>query len=260
MALASSGTISMGGSTSTRSINLELGQSASASISLNDSNARALAGVPSGSISISNFYGKSSFSRVWASYYSATGSFADLTAAYDETGYNPGTQITTSNMGSYTTAASLASGDGPHQNDSNYTLILSGVAGKTIKLVMACQTIPETITWDPGNCYADCGAGHSQHYPGNSMTAQGYVTVSYAKTYGGSATSVVVYDDGTQHLYTFAAPSDTVYVTIQTSYESKDYGGIAGPPYANPCCYDDTGPLYITGQAFAYVYTLCAET
>lgn len=61
MTLNSSGPISFGGSTSGQSINLELGQSATAQISLNDANVRTLAGVPSGAIVVpTNFYGKSS--------------------------------------------------------------------------------------------------------------------------------------------------------------------------------------------------------
>jgi hypothetical protein len=51
----------MGGNVSTRSINLELGQAATAQVSLNDANVRSLAGVPSGAIILpTNFYGKSS--------------------------------------------------------------------------------------------------------------------------------------------------------------------------------------------------------
>lgn len=59
MALESSGTMSIGGSTSGRSINLELGRSATATSSLNESDLRSLAEVSSGAISISDFYGKS---------------------------------------------------------------------------------------------------------------------------------------------------------------------------------------------------------
>ena len=59
MALESSGTMSIGGSTSGRSINLELGRSATATSSLNETDLRDLAEVSSGAISISNFYGKS---------------------------------------------------------------------------------------------------------------------------------------------------------------------------------------------------------
>lgn len=59
MALVSSGTISIGGTTTNRSINLELGRSATATSSLNETDLRNLAGVSSGTISLSNFYGKS---------------------------------------------------------------------------------------------------------------------------------------------------------------------------------------------------------
>lgn len=59
MTLAASGAMSIGGSTATRSINLELGRSATATSSMGESTLRTLAGVPSGAISMSNFYGKS---------------------------------------------------------------------------------------------------------------------------------------------------------------------------------------------------------
>lgn len=61
MALNASGTISLAGTTSGQSIALELGQSATGTISLNDTAVRSLAGVttPSSAISLSNFYGKS---------------------------------------------------------------------------------------------------------------------------------------------------------------------------------------------------------
>ena len=59
MTLASSGTISIGGSTATRSINLELGRGATATSSLGEADFRGLAEVSSGAISMSNFHGKS---------------------------------------------------------------------------------------------------------------------------------------------------------------------------------------------------------
>ena len=61
MTLNTSGPISLGGSTTGQSINLELGRSATAQVSLNESAVRTLAGVPSGAIVMpTNFYGKSS--------------------------------------------------------------------------------------------------------------------------------------------------------------------------------------------------------
>lgn len=60
MALNGSGPISLGGATSGQSINLELGQSATATVSLNDANVRSLAGVSSGAIAMpADFWGKS---------------------------------------------------------------------------------------------------------------------------------------------------------------------------------------------------------
>lgn len=59
MALNSSGPISFGGSTVGQSINLELGVSATAEASINSTSFRTLAGVSSGQISVSNFYGAS---------------------------------------------------------------------------------------------------------------------------------------------------------------------------------------------------------
>ena len=63
MALATSGTMSIGGSTANRSINLELGRSATATSSMGELALRTLAGSsPNTTISMSEFYGKSAFS------------------------------------------------------------------------------------------------------------------------------------------------------------------------------------------------------
>ena len=60
MALNNSGPISLGGSTSGQSVNLELGKSATAQISFNDADVRTLTGTSSGTALImpTNFYGK----------------------------------------------------------------------------------------------------------------------------------------------------------------------------------------------------------
>jgi hypothetical protein len=63
MTMVSTGPISLGGTATTsglnQSVNVELGRSGTASINMNESAVRTLAGVPSGAISMSNFYGKS---------------------------------------------------------------------------------------------------------------------------------------------------------------------------------------------------------
>ena len=71
MALASSGTMSIGGTTTDRSINLELGRSATATSSLGETDLRDLAGVASGAIGMDDFYGAS-----------ASQAFTDITAGY----------------------------------------------------------------------------------------------------------------------------------------------------------------------------------
>ena len=61
MALNGSGPISLGGSTTGQSVNLELGKSATAQISMNDAAVRSLIGVSSGAVVMpTNFWGKSS--------------------------------------------------------------------------------------------------------------------------------------------------------------------------------------------------------
>ena len=60
MPLAASGEMSLGGSTSNRSVNIELEVSATALISMNDTAVRTLADktTPASAISMSDFYGK----------------------------------------------------------------------------------------------------------------------------------------------------------------------------------------------------------
>jgi hypothetical protein len=72
MTLNASGPLSFGGATTGQSINLELGKSATALASINATDFRTLAGVASGQISVSNFYGKSNVKGWFASFNSAS--------------------------------------------------------------------------------------------------------------------------------------------------------------------------------------------
>lgn len=62
MALNSSGIIALGSGSLGQSVNLELGKAFNATISMNDTDVRTLAGVPTGPITFNNFYGKSNVS------------------------------------------------------------------------------------------------------------------------------------------------------------------------------------------------------
>ena len=108
MGLNSSGQISFGGSTSGQSINLELGQSATAQISMNDSNVRTLAGVASGQIDLNTFHGKSN--NPTPEYWWRADSGLSTTGW---TAYNGGVNFTFSNV------SSANSTSGAYFNGSN---------------------------------------------------------------------------------------------------------------------------------------------
>lgn len=81
MTLNASGPISIGGPTTGQSIELELSMSGTAQASLNDSNFRTLAAVPSGQISMSDFYGKSAAVTINLTISSNTANYNIRTAA-----------------------------------------------------------------------------------------------------------------------------------------------------------------------------------
>lgn len=95
MTMVSSGEISIGGSATSgglnRSINIELGRSATATSSLNETSLRNLAGVASGTISLSNFYGKSNFT--------VSNPITGLSGTYDDDGTGQGYAGTTLQIG-----------------------------------------------------------------------------------------------------------------------------------------------------------------
>lgn len=89
MVLNSSGAISIGGSTTGESINLELGLSGTANTSLNDGRFRALAAKTSGAIDLDDFYGKRTPQYWWsASYGLSTSSWTAITGGLNFTLYN----------------------------------------------------------------------------------------------------------------------------------------------------------------------------
>jgi hypothetical protein len=88
MTLASSGQMSIGGTTANRSINVELGLSPTANSNLNQTNFRSLAGVASGTISMSNFWGKSAITISLASLTGVYGTAYPGQTAYAELIFN----------------------------------------------------------------------------------------------------------------------------------------------------------------------------
>lgn len=126
MPLNNSGPISLAGSTAGQSIALELNQSATGQISLNDTNVRTLANVPSGAITMpTNFYGKSNRVQIALTISANTANYTLNTAKVTGMGYvagstdvtltiNSGIFVSSSSTGSYafTVDTSWNAGDG----------------------------------------------------------------------------------------------------------------------------------------------------
>ena len=118
MAMVNSGPISLAGNATTsglnQSVNIELNRAATASINMNESAVRTLAAVPSGAISMSNFYGKAnqfSFSI------SSNTTNLDLRSAAISAGWN----------GSSAVVATINSGIYVHSTSTgSYALTISG--------------------------------------------------------------------------------------------------------------------------------------
>lgn len=81
MALNASGAISLGGSTVGESINLELNKSATATITMNDSDVRTLGGISSGAIDLNTFHSKSNVPPFFGSTVTqgSTGDYSNMT-------------------------------------------------------------------------------------------------------------------------------------------------------------------------------------
>lgn len=113
MALVTSGAISIGGTTTNRSINLEISRSATATSSLGETALRTLAGVSSGAISMSDFYGASS---AWV-----------ITEGADGTTYGHTASVGSISPTTYnsSTIASIATSSFTVKGTTNYLLVLS---------------------------------------------------------------------------------------------------------------------------------------
>ena len=174
MALNGSGPISLGGSTTGQSVNLELGKSATAQISMNDAAVRSLIGVSSGAVVMpTNFWGKSSVTltlptttqsssttafKSWASAFAGfqlQGTAGGRYYAYNSTS----TGVFATELGTWITPASAASGyqamattvtQSGSQNDSGNFNTWEGLTDSgalwTISPQFYDQTVTRTIT------------------------------------------------------------------------------------------------------------------
>lgn len=111
MPLNLSGPISLAGSTVGQSIAVELGLSASGNISLNQTNVRTLAGVPSGAIVMpTNFYGKSAASTPTVAMFFNGFTCNPVTTRINDSGTIIGSQVATTSSLTNSTSGFTASG------------------------------------------------------------------------------------------------------------------------------------------------------
>lgn len=155
MTLVSSGEISIGGSAMSgslnRSINLELGRSATATSNLNETSLRNLAGVSSGAISLSNFYGKSNLSVTLPNYDPSTqdihlslqnsdgfSASSEVSISLNSNGTGSYSYIGTSGSGNFTTFTWLTSGSASdcyaYMDAPSGSSFTSGTTGSSLQL------------------------------------------------------------------------------------------------------------------------------
>lgn len=180
MALNSSGPISLAGSTAGQSIALELSQSATGTISLNDTAVRNLAGVPSGAITMpTNFWGKSSLTGYLATYNASS----NPSTPYTFTGYidSSGRVIMTwGNNLNYPSFISLS---------STFTLASTTIPGFN-PFIGTAQTLgtPQQGTNSNGRfCLGIAAAGYNSSFIGSAYTRFG-LNVLNGFTYGATGT------------------------------------------------------------------------
>ena len=187
MTLAASGTMSIGGTTATRSINLELGRASNAQSSMGESALRTLAGVPSGVINMSDFYGKSN---------TATPSF-DSAATFFLNKTGTGSQTTTLTFNTDGTISYVA--------DTGYTGPTACITptGSTTGISIRCNFT--SITW--------AGATRTLTVFGTAVTSGVGSYDSGTVSFGGASKVIT----GTSNALSFIIATGTIYITDGTT-------------------------------------------
>jgi len=183
MTLAASGTMSIGGTTATRSINLELGRASNAQSSMGESALRTLAGVPSGVINMSDFYGKSN---------GPTPAFNSTDPFYLNT-IGPGT--VTSTLTFYSDGTIGSNLDGEYYGPTEFV----SPTGSTTGISIRCNFT--SISWG--------GATRSLTVFGTSVTSGAGSYDSGTVSFGG-ANKVIT---ATSNALSFVIATGTLYIT-----------------------------------------------
>ena len=228
MTLATSGAISIGGTTANRSINLELSRSGTATSSLGETDLRTLAGVASGAISISNFYGASSFATthvITQGNYNNTyyGKFATIVGSVSPTTFN-GFTVDWFMRNSTTLMMRFA---GAGQPTNVFTTVKINAGGTIITLPVSAATIGGT------------SSGRTYSYPGSAMTTA--ENTAFVSTFDGSGNIDIILDGGGGG----GGGSATTVTVTQANYNNSYYGKfISG----------STSPTAVNGYTIKYTF------
>lgn len=235
MALNTTGAISLGGTTVGQSIEIELGGTGTTQISLNNTNVRALAGVPSGTITMpTDFWGKStgtlyttwtyrgettvsrtSTARNAIAWGNSTFVWVNGNSTASHLCYTSPDGITWTYQAGLAAAATAAFGANTFQN--NFNIIYFNSLFVAISITRgACYTSPDGITWT---------------YRASFVTAAGSLGTGYI-----GSDQVLLITSGAQLIFIDPVSSKPIRTTDGITWTA----GTAGTGLAWGCCWSNT--------------------
>jgi hypothetical protein len=226
MTLNASGPISLGGATAGQSINLELGNAATAVASINSAPFRNLAGVASGAISLSNFYGKSNVTYYLIVVTPTSGNpwYDNQQFTVDSAGNIYGCLQTAS--GSTVISKVSATGSSITTFVSSYT-----TATNNVRQAQIMATASSGATMVAGNMYL------SVFDPNNRSTWSRGIVVNFINAAGAQS----VY--GNAFKYNASGGPTQVFSNVDTNYRTSSA--------------DSSGNFYATFQGAKYYTLIC---
>jgi hypothetical protein len=242
MALVTSGEISIGGSTSGRSINLELGRAATANSSLDEASLRALAGIASGTISLSNFYGKSSF----RTFFMRAGTNAtDQTRSID---VDPSGNIHTAGDQQFGGCVSKFNADGTFswaRSLSGTSLIIETVAASSSGVYVSGRFSPNSSTYGTDGVLFRFGSDGGEQWKVSLRTGSNFEERINGSTTDASGNLYVV---GTASITTLST-GRRIFVAKITSQPGITWQRVFGSDaaFGEDVAVDSNGNVYVAG-------------
>jgi hypothetical protein len=262
MTLNSSGQISLGGSTSGQSIALELGLSSTATITLNDTAVRNLAGVPSGAIVMPNdFWGKSSATYYFTVIY-ATSSGSVSTGAFS---VNPDKSVNVYGRSSVSNSLLQiklnSSGTATAYNEG----VLTGGATKTFPGAQDSSNniyfskVPYIYKFNSTGSAVYAYSTDIEHLS-YTIDNSGYI---WASGYTTDITPALVKYNSSYAIQAVYAASSSLYTYTAPPRLARNYNSASGIVYAAsgyvPCCCYWAPHVYNYSNSWTYPSSNCGE-